>query len=135
MLPLPPPPPPPLPPPQETCAICFEPHSVADMCAARCKHYYCKDCWRGYCHTATEGGPACLDLRCPDPACKAVVPRSVVFTVSDDAHRARYEEFELRSFVDDNKGLTWCPAPGAWPVVVVALPAGGGGAAMYGRIG
>ena len=105
---------------------------MADMAAARCKHYYCKDCWRGYCHAGAEGGPACLDLRCPDPACKAVVPRSVVVAVSDDAHRRRYEDYEMRSFVDDNKALTWCPAPGepgggavvaggGWDVVVVVV--------------
>ena len=40
---------------------------MADMHSARCKHYYCKDCWRGYVQTAIELGPSCLDLRCPDP--------------------------------------------------------------------
>jgi hypothetical protein len=58
---------------QETCNICFEQYPVTDMCAARCKHYYCKDCWRGYIHNAIDSGPTCLDLRCPDPECKAVV--------------------------------------------------------------
>ena len=52
---------------QETCKICFESYAVADMAAARCKHYYCKDCWRGYVHNAVQSGPSCLDLRCPDP--------------------------------------------------------------------
>lgn len=58
---------------QETCKICFEEYPVADLCAASCKHYYCKNCWQGYVHNAIDSGPTCLDLRCPDPECKAVV--------------------------------------------------------------
>ncbi|KAI7836399.1 hypothetical protein COHA_009731 [Chlorella ohadii] len=96
---------------KETCKICFESFPVPDMHCARCKHYYCKDCWRGYIQTAIDSGPSCLDLRCPDPECKAAVPRSVVFSVADAPHRQRYEEFAVRSFVDDQRQIAWCPAP------------------------
>ena len=48
-----------------------------------------QDCWRGYIQTAIDGGPSCLDLRCPDPECKAAVPRSVMTAVADAPHRER----------------------------------------------
>ncbi|PSC75961.1 putative E3 ubiquitin-ligase ARI8 [Micractinium conductrix] len=96
---------------EETCKICFESYAVADMAAARCKHYYCKDCWRGYVHNAVQSGPSCLDLRCPDPECKAAVPRSVIMATADEQHKQRYEEFAVNSFVDDQRQIAWCPAP------------------------
>lgn len=96
----------------ETCQICFEAHPVQEMACARCKHYFCKPCWQGYVHASIENGPSCLDLRCPDPPCKAVVPTSLILSVADSDHRKHYEEFSLRSFVDDNKKIAWCTAPG-----------------------
>ncbi|GAB4818029.1 hypothetical protein N2152v2_005075 [Parachlorella kessleri] len=97
---------------KELCKICFEQYPVPDMCAARCKHYYCKDCWHGYIQAAIESGPTCLDLRCPDPECKAVVPQSIVLKIAEPALRDKYQTFQLRSFVEDNKRLIWCPLPG-----------------------
>lgn len=97
---------------EETCKICFDAFPVSDMAAARCKHYFCRTCWKGYVHTAVDSGPACLDLRCPDPVCRAVVPTALVLDSCDAAHQSRYKEFSLRSFVDDNKRLAWCTAPG-----------------------
>ncbi|EFN58957.1 hypothetical protein CHLNCDRAFT_137543 [Chlorella variabilis] len=81
---------------EETCKICFETFP---------------DCWRGYIHTSISSGPSCLDLRCPDPECKAAVPRRVINAVVDQSHRARYEEFAVNSFVDDQRQIVWCPAP------------------------
>lgn len=103
---------------EETCKICFDSYLVADMASARCKHYYCKDCWRGYIHTAVDSGPSCLDLRCPDPACKAAVPRTVILATADTQHKQRYEEFALNSFVDDQRQIVWCPAPDCQHAVV-----------------
>ena len=59
--------------PQRTCQICFEEFDVAAMCAARCRHFFCKDCWAGYVSHAIASGPSVLSLRCPIPACPAVV--------------------------------------------------------------
>lgn len=56
---------------QERCLICFDEFPRADMRAAACKHYFCKECWRGYISNAIASGPASLDLRCPSTDCKA----------------------------------------------------------------
>lgn len=58
---------------QRTCHICFDEFEVAAMCAARCRHFFCKDCWAGYVSTAISSGPSVLSLRCPLPNCTAVV--------------------------------------------------------------
>jgi len=95
----------------ETCAVCFDQYPVTDMCAARCRHYYCKNCWQGYIHAAVDNGPACLDLRCIDPDCKAVVSRSIIDEVVDEQHSEKYKRYSVRSYVEDNRKLAWCPAP------------------------
>lgn len=48
----------------------------------------------------------------PRPECKAAVPRTLITGVADGPHRQRYEEFGVRSFVDDQRCFAWCPAPG-----------------------
>ncbi len=98
--------------------MCFESFPVPAMAAALCAHYYCKNCWRGYIHTAINGGPTCLDLRCIHPGCGAMVPRPIIDEVCDLAHRRRFETFAMRSYVEDSKRLCWCPAPGVWRVGV-----------------
>lgn len=58
---------------QATCRICFDEFDVKNMRAARCKHFFCKPCWRGYISTAISCGPSVLSLRCPLPDCSAAV--------------------------------------------------------------
>lgn len=95
----------------EICKVCFDSFPVPDMCAARCGHYYCKNCWQGYIHASIDSGPASLDLRCIDPGCKAAVPRSIIDEVADTVHIEKFNKYGLLSFVEDSRKLTWCPAP------------------------
>jgi hypothetical protein len=53
--------------------VCFESFRRADMRAAACRHFFCRDCWLGYMRNAISSGPSCLDLRCPALDCKACV--------------------------------------------------------------
>jgi hypothetical protein len=64
---------------QERCLICFESYPLHEMRSAACKHFFCKECWRGYISNALSSGPACLDLRCPSTECKgkACVSRDI----------------------------------------------------------
>ena len=40
------------------------------------------------------------------------VPRRIVLEVAAPANVERYQRYALRSYVEDNRKLTWCPAPG-----------------------
>lgn len=97
---------------KEVCSICFDEHRISGMCAAPCGHHFCKDCWRSYLHNAIESGPSSLNLRCPMPECRAAVPQQVFTHVADAAHAEKHRRYAVRSFVEDNRRLTWCPAPG-----------------------
>ncbi|KAF8727104.1 hypothetical protein HU200_019610 [Digitaria exilis] len=98
------------------CAICFGTFATGETRSAACSsHFYCDECWRGYIHAAVSDGHGCLSLRCPDPSCSAAVAMELVDEVADADDRARYAQFALRSFVDDNGGggrIKWCPGPG-----------------------
>lgn len=58
---------------QVVCGICYDEHPADSVLAGPCHHAYCTECWHGYVSTAIASGPACLDLRCPDPECKVAV--------------------------------------------------------------
>lgn len=40
------------------------------------------------------------------------MPRRVITAVVDAAHQERYDDFAINSFVDDQRQIVWCPAPG-----------------------
>lgn len=40
------------------------------------------------------------------------VPQQVFTHVADAAHAEKHRRYAVRSFVEDNRRLTWCPAPG-----------------------
>lgn len=97
---------------EATCSICFDNFRSKDMLSASCGHLFCKDCYKGYLNEHISSGPACLDLRCPIPGCKACVPVEIVHKVCAKEMVAKYEEFALRSFIDDNRKVSWCTGGG-----------------------
>jgi hypothetical protein len=123
------------------CAICFEDHPPQDTRAAACGHPFCVPCWTGYAAAAVQSGPAAaLDLRCPLPKCGAAAPGALLRSVLSEEDRARYDEYGLRSFVEDSPSMAWCPGAGcecaaerlvayASVAAAAAMPASGGAAA------
>lgn len=88
--------------------ICFDSFAPGDMRSTACAHLFCKDCWRGYVSNAIGEGPACLQLRCPLPDCSAAVSAGIIKELASPEQLAKYETFALRSFVEDNRSLSWC---------------------------
>jgi hypothetical protein len=39
--------------------------------------------------------------------------------VANESDRRKYASFALRSFVEDNRQLTWCPSPGQHSAIPV----------------
>ncbi|KAF5791613.1 putative transcription factor C2H2 family [Helianthus annuus] len=94
------------------CGICFESVRVGDTATCGCDHRFCKACWKSYVCTAVEDGPGCLTLRCPEPSCKAAVGPDMVRVLASENERKRYDLFLLRTYVESNKRVKWCPGPG-----------------------
>jgi len=95
------------------CAICFDDHPVHATRAAACGHPFCEACWAGYAAAAVQAGPAAaLDLRCPTPGCGAAAPSALLRAALSEEDRARYDEYCLRSYVEDSPSMAWCPGAG-----------------------
>lgn len=97
---------------ESVCEICFDSHLCREMSAADCGHQFCGECWRGYIGTSISDGPACLDLRCPDPRCSAAVRQEMVDSLVCEEDKEKYSRYLIRSYVEDNKKAKWCPARG-----------------------
>ncbi|RZC63571.1 hypothetical protein C5167_025340 [Papaver somniferum] len=94
------------------CGICLEAYPRDRMYAAACGHPFCSACWTGYVSTAINDGPGCLMLRCPDPSCGAAVGQDLINLLVSEEDKQKYSRYILRSYVEDNKKIKWCPAPG-----------------------
>ncbi|CAD5166996.1 unnamed protein product [Musa acuminata subsp. malaccensis] len=94
------------------CGICFDNYPRDMMSSASCGHPFCGACWRGYISTSISDGPGCLMLRCPDPSCGAAVGQNMIDVLTTDEDKEKYSRYLLRSYVEDNKKMKWCPAPG-----------------------
>ncbi|URE12708.1 E3 ubiquitin-protein ligase [Musa troglodytarum] len=95
-----------------TCGICFENYPCGRMSSASCGHPFCGACWRGYISTSISDGPGCLMLRCPDPSCGAAVGQNMIDVLTTGEDKEKYSRYLLRSYVEDNRKIKWCPAPG-----------------------
>lgn len=98
------------------CGICFEPYRYNALCesvvaVAYCDHSFCAACLRIYVSVAIDDGPRCLDLRCPEMSCRAVIGKDMVNLLVSPKDRKKYFEFYLRSYVELNSERKWCPAP------------------------
>mmetsp|Transcript_4026 Transcript_4026/g.7621 ORF Transcript_4026/g.7621 Transcript_4026/m.7621 type:complete len:552 (+) Transcript_4026:279-1934(+) len=91
-----------------SCGICcdddFEP---SEMYSMACGHSFCRDCWGGFVGSKLTDGPSCVYARCPEAGCDEVVTNVDVRDVGGD--EKEWRKWELRSFVDLNKNMRWCP--------------------------
>jgi len=97
------------------CPICIQAKSVDEMIALDCGHSFCQDCWRGYLHSQVDDGKASVQARCPQHKCGRVVPVDFFKRLCDEARQKKYEEWYLRSYVDDNPSVKWCTNPVGCP--------------------
>ncbi|CAA7027310.1 unnamed protein product [Microthlaspi erraticum] len=95
-----------------TCGICFDSYHPEKIASVSCGHPFCTTCWTGYISTTINDGPGCLMLRCPDPSCLAAVGHDMVDKLASEEDKEKYNRYFLRSYIEDNRKMKWCPAPG-----------------------
>lgn len=107
-----------------SCGICFENYSVDNLRSAACSHLFCDTCWKAYISTSINGGPGCLALRCPDPACGAAIGQDMIDKLASHEDKEKYRRYLLRSYVEDSRKIKWCPAPGCESAVEFVVGSG-----------
>ena len=75
-----------------------------------CQHKLCKNCWRIYLEMKIKTGD--MKISCPSQNCNNVVPIDIIETLIPPEFTRKYLYFDLKSFVENNNVLDWCPAPG-----------------------
>ena len=94
-----------------TCEVCFEDSSPGAFWTMDCGHSFCNDCWTGHFSAALDGGSKqirCMAFRCPAICDEDAVRR--LLGRRDPAAAERFHDFLLRSYVDDNSAVKWCPS-------------------------
>ncbi|KAF2616447.1 hypothetical protein F2Q68_00038375 [Brassica cretica] len=95
-----------------TCGICFETFPPEEILSVACGHPFCSTCWTGYISTTINGGPGCLMLKCPEPSCPAAAGQDMFEKLASKEDKEKYYRYFIRSYVEDNRKMKWCPAPG-----------------------
>ncbi|KAK1403998.1 RBR-type E3 ubiquitin transferase [Heracleum sosnowskyi] len=70
-----------------------------------------RTCLGTYISTAIDDGPRCLLLRCPDPSCTAAIGVDMVNLLVSHEYKEKFQNIFVRSYVERNSKLKWCPAP------------------------
>jgi len=95
---------------QSTCPVCM---TVFDqLFMIECGHGLCQDCWTGYLTSKVDDGKSVIQTGCPMPKCGRAVPPDLFARFCDEDRQKKYREWYVRSYVDDNPIVKWCPNPG-----------------------
>ncbi|KAI3842386.1 hypothetical protein MKX03_031421 [Papaver bracteatum] len=92
--------------------MCFHEFPRDGVCATACGHLFCKLCWTQYVSKHISDGPGCLKMQCPGPSCAAAVGQDMINELVCDEDKEKYARHLLRSYVDDQRNIKWCPGPG-----------------------
>jgi len=93
------------------CLVCMDDYKNADSFALPCGHRYCSVCWQNYLEVKINDGAECITAKCMAPKCKCVVHEEAYKKIVSPKLFEAYSKFLLRSFVDDNPKVKWCPSP------------------------
>ncbi|OQS01106.1 hypothetical protein ACHHYP_01798 [Achlya hypogyna] len=96
---------------KQKCTICCE-DETDQLIALGCQHFFCMECWVFYLQHKISEGPLCITTTCPQHGCKERVSDAIFKKLLPPAEYTKYAMYVLRSFVDINKTVKWCPSPG-----------------------
>ncbi|KAL3519132.1 hypothetical protein ACH5RR_021721 [Cinchona calisaya] len=96
------------------CGICLEKYDKkkAVVLAVACGHLFCKICWKSYIRISINDGRSCLLLKCPQQSCGTVVDQDMINSLASKKEKKKFENYIVRTYVEDKKNIKWCPAPG-----------------------
>lgn len=96
-----------------TCSICYDDYPSDQFFALGCGHAFCVTCWRDYLgHRANNTTAAgMLNTVCMQKDCKLKVNKDLWEKLTMKKDFEKYQYFLLKSYVDSDLRLTFCPNP------------------------
>ncbi|KAI9593066.1 hypothetical protein BDF19DRAFT_387664 [Syncephalis fuscata] len=105
-----------------SCEICYDDEPEIESLALRCGHRFCSSCYEQYLIKKITNDGESRRIQCAATGCSVIVDeRTVERLVRPDVYK-RYRMLLMRTFVDDNPQLRWCPAPSCEYAVECAVP-------------
>jgi hypothetical protein len=96
---------------QAVCGICFDaPEPPESLAALRCGHAYCTGCWGELLRHSLEAGGKGLLAACPQPGCDEPLSGEAWAAWLPPSAAPLLHRLTLRSFVEGNTLLCWCPS-------------------------
>ena len=74
-----------------------------------CGHTFCKKCWGEYLKMKIKN--ANMKIVCPEKYCNQLIPIDIIQQIVPYDVGQKYLYFDLKSFVESNKNIQWCPRP------------------------
>ncbi|KAI8496115.1 Ankyrin repeat and IBR domain-containing protein 1 [Branchiostoma belcheri] len=94
------------------CDICAGPVSADDEPVdIPCAHQFCQECWERYLSLKIKDGST-GDIQCPGYECSQLVPVETIEKLVPREMAMRYQQFDIKAFVETNPHIKWCPFPG-----------------------
>ncbi|KAJ1919948.1 hypothetical protein IWQ60_007110 [Tieghemiomyces parasiticus] len=104
------------------CEICFSNEPDTPLYALACGHWFCVVCYHEYLGHKVRDEGLLTRIQCPTAKCPNAVDEPSVEMLVSPRDFQRYQRLLLRSFVDDNDVMRWCPAPDCTYVVECHTP-------------
>ncbi|CAE7029418.1 ANKIB1, partial [Symbiodinium natans] len=106
------------------CIVCFD-EVDASKSACRlllCKHWTCDSCLSMHVKVRLDEGDV-TGVICPEPNCRMPISEEILSLLfgAGSQEQTKLEQLKTMKFVDMNKNMAWCPAPGCGRAV--SLPA------------
>jgi len=95
-----------------TCEICLDILPAKNTYALGCGHRFCFDCWTGYLENKLSEGRDCVSTKCPAEKCNEIVHEQAFRKFLKEDKMKIYKKYIVKSFVEDNPQIKWCPAAG-----------------------
>ena len=93
------------------CATCYCDYDGTEMRALECGHAFCEECYRDHLLEQVSQGMKCIFACCPQAGCPIVVSEELFKELLPADKYKKYSRYILRSFVEQNQSVKWCPAP------------------------
>lgn len=101
-----------------SCRICGDEFTQSQGFAMGCDHWFCRPCYTEYLKTQVGDGPICIRTKCPEYKCVQALCRSIFECFLDDENYQKYRMYVTRNFIENNKTMKYCPAPGCTMVAI-----------------